>query len=167
MKPLRAPLLLLLGFLLIALPAIGQSTQPALCRSVIARLVNQLVVEVSIDDTARVEVRRCEGDGTYALQIAGWEARAAKPSLLINTTDFTIVQTAARQNLYLIETTGGPRDRVYVIVFENGKPILKLQRVTRGTARITMQRDSLDLVVPDIYAGDLPPRTETYHYRLQ
>lgn len=155
------------GLALLALPAAGQTIQPALCNSVVARLVNQLVIEVPLEATPRVEVRRCADDGTDALQIAAWEAKAAKPSLVINTTDFTIVQMAARQNLYLIETTGGPRDRIYVILFENGKPVLKLQRVTKGTAQITMLRDSIDVVIPDIYAGDLLPRTETHRYQLQ
>jgi hypothetical protein len=152
---------------LLALSACAQTTQPALCSSVVARLVNQLIIQVPVDTTARVEVRRCIEDGTDSLQIVAWEAKAARPSLLIDTTDFTIVQMAARQNLYLIETTGGPRDRIYVVLFENGKPTLRLQKVTKGTAQITMLRDSLDLVIPDIYAGDLPPRTEKYHYQLQ
>jgi hypothetical protein len=162
-----AVLLRVFGLILIVMPALGQTTRPTLCDMVVTRLVNQLVIKVPIQDTPRVEVRRCSEDGTDALQLAAWEARSSTPSLVVNTTDVTIVQTAGRQNLYLIETTGGARDRVYVILFESGKPILKLQKVTRGTARISMLRDVFDLVIPDIYAGDLPPRTETHRYQLQ
>jgi hypothetical protein len=157
----------LFGFIMLAVPSIAQTTQPALCSSLVARLVNQLIIQVPVDDMARVEVRRCVADGTDALQLVALEGRSSKPSLVINTTDFTVVQVVARQNLYLIETTGGPRDRIFVVLYENGKPTLKLQKVTKGTAQITMSRDALDLVIPDIYAGDLPPRTETYHYDLQ
>ena len=95
------------GFFLVTASGIAQSSQPPLCDSIIVRLVNQLVFQVPIDDTARVEVRRCGEKGSEVLQIAAWEARTPKPSLIIDTTDFTVVQTAARQNLYIIETTGG------------------------------------------------------------
>lgn len=158
----------LLGWLLITAPMLLGEIGPAtLCSTVVGRLVNQLTFKIPIDETARVELRRCAETESGALQIAAWEAKASKPSLVIDTTDFTIVQTASRQNIYVIETTGGPRDRIYVVLYEKGKPTLKLQRVTRGTATITMTRDSLELVIPDIYAGDLPPRTEKYRYPLE
>jgi hypothetical protein len=156
-----------IGIFVSAFPALAVSPEPVLCDSVVLRLVNQLVTQVPIGETPRVEVRRCEQEGTESLQIAAWESKTARPALLISTTEFTIVQTVARQNLFLIETTGGTRDRIYVIVYQNDKPTLKLQRTTKGTAQITMDRNNLDLVIPDIYAGDLPPRTEKYHYPLQ
>ncbi len=157
----------LFGCLLILVPMTWGETAPAtLCKTVVGRLVNQLTFKIPISETARVELRRCAEMGSGTLQIAAWEARASIPSLVIDTTDFTIVQTASRQNVYVIETTGGPRDRVYVVLYENGKPTLKLQKVTRGSATITMAQDALELVIPDIYAGDSPPRTENYRYPL-
>jgi hypothetical protein len=159
----------LLRAILVSLPLasmlLGQGTQPTLCPTLVGIFVNQFRFQVALSATARVELRRCSEN--EALQIAAWQARATEPSLVINTTDFTVVQMAARQNAYVIETTGGPRDRIYVVLYENGKPTLKLQRITRGTAKITMARDSLDVVIPDIYAGDEPARTETYHYDLR
>lgn len=137
------------------------------CASLVVRLVNQLVLGVPIEQTTRVEVRRCDAAVSGSLQIVAWESGALKPSLVIDTTDFTVVQAAGRQNAFVIETTGGPRDRVYVVLYEDGKPTLKLKQVTKGTARVTLQRDSLDLVINGTYAGNLPPRTETYHYTLQ
>jgi len=154
-------------FFFVLLPPIllGQGKEVALCPTVVGIIVNQFTFQVALSETPRVEIRRCGENET--LQIAAWQANAPEPSLLVDTTDFTVVQTAARQNVYVIETTGGPRDRIYVVLYQNGKPTLKLQRVTRGTAKITMTRDSLDLVIPDIYAGDAQARTETYHYDLQ
>jgi hypothetical protein len=156
-----------LSFLVFGSILRSQAEPASLCPAIVGILVNQFVFHVPLSATARVELHRCEENVSGTLQIAAWSAKAVEPSLVIDTTDFTVVQTAARQNVYVIETTGGPRDRVYVVMYENGKPVLKLQRTTKGTAKITIARDSLDLIIPDIYAGDAPPRTEMYHYDLQ
>jgi hypothetical protein len=89
------------------------------------------------------------------------------PSLIIDTADFGVKQAVVRKNVYLIETTGGPRDRVYVIAYEKAKPVLKLMRVTRGTARVTITNDAISLVIPDIYNGDAEPRTEVHEFSLR
>lgn len=145
----------------------GESASSVICSSIVSILVNQLTFQRPLAETARVELRRCGETVSENLQIVAWEAGASKPTLVVDTTDFAVVQTAARQNIYVIETTGGPRDRVFVVLYEQGKPTLRLQRVTRGTARITLFRNSLELVIPDIYNGDAPPRTETYRYALE
>jgi hypothetical protein len=163
----RVVLLSSLGQLLLQCPLLGQTASPQLCASTVVILVNQFTFQRSLLETARVELRRCGESVSENLQIVAWETGASKPTLIVDTTDFTVVQTAARQNIYVIETTGGPRDRVFVVLYEQGKPVLKLQRVTRGTARITLSRDNLELVIPDIYNGDAPPRTETYRYALE
>lgn len=144
-----------------------QETPAVLCKNVVGVLVNQFKFQTPLAKTPRVELRQCGENVVEALQIAAWESNASSPSLVIDTTDFTVVQTAARQNIYVIETTGGPRDRIYVILYESGKPKLQLQRVTRGTAKITMTRDLLEMEIPDIYTGDAPPRTESYRYALR
>jgi len=129
-------------------------------------LVTELVYETPLRALPRVEIRQCETpSGT--LQLLAWEPRATSPTLVIDTTDLTIVQSVARGNTYVIETTGGPRDRVYVIQYEDGRPKLRLMRVTKGTATITVGQDSIQLVISGIYAGDAKPLTETYRYALR
>ena len=167
MKYRTAPPGFAIAFLVFSLPIWGQAQQQTLCSALVATYVNQLTFLVPVSQTARVEVRRCGERATETLQLVAWEAQASTPALIVDTTDFTIVQAASRQNIYIIETTGGPRDRVYVILYEAAKPVVKLMRVTKGTAKITMGRDIVDIVIPDIYAGDSPPRTENYTYHLR
>src|SRR5438270_9521538 len=95
-----------------------QEPSQVVCGNVVGILVNQLSFGTPLSETARVELRQCGENVTEELQIVAWEANAVKPSLVIDTTDFTVVQTAGRQNIYVIETTGGPRDRIYVILYQ-------------------------------------------------
>jgi hypothetical protein len=86
--------------------------------------------------------------------------------LIVDTTDFTTVQVAARDNVFLIETTGGPRDIVFVIVYKSGNPTLALKSVTKGTATVKVTQTDFEILVSGIYAGDLPPRTESHIFKL-
>jgi len=87
-------------------------------------------------------------------------------SSFFTTRDFTIVQSAARDNVFMIEISGGPRDIVWVVLYTNGIPTLELKRVTKGTAAVTINESLFTLVISGIYAGDAPPRTETHSYKL-
>lgn len=138
--------------------------QKELCPTVAGLLVTQFVFNTPVSNLPRVEIRQCGSE--EALQIVAWEAKATKPALIIDTTDFTVVQSIARKNLYVIETTGGARDRVYVINFEKGKPRLVLRRITKGTAAVTVNEKYCEIVISGIYAGDAEPRTERHKFDL-
>jgi hypothetical protein len=144
----------------------GQTKSEEPCERTVGLLVTQFSFGTPLHRLPRVELRQC-GEGSETLQIVAWDAGGATPSLVIDTTDFTVVQCAARGNVFIIETTGGPRDRVYAIVFTRGKPQLKLMRVTRGTAKITVNEDNIELVISGIYAGDAPERSETHRFELK
>ena len=137
------------------------------CPKLVGLLVPESVFGTSTSNFSRIELRQCDPARSESIQIVAWEKDNNSPALVIDTTDFVVVQTVARGNVYLIETTGGPRDRVYVIAYEKGKPLLKLMRVTRGTARVTITNEWLEVVIPEIYAGDEPPRTETHRFSVR
>lgn len=140
------------------------SQQETPCPNLVGLLVTQFTFKATISELPRVEIRQC---GTFeVLQIVAWEANSRLPSLILDTTDFTVVQSIARKNLYLIETTGGARNRIYIIVFEKGKPRLALKRVTKGTAKLTIGERHCEVVISGIYAGDAEPRTEKYKFDL-
>ena len=148
-------------------PIYGQSKRPlAPCPTVVGLLVTQFVYRTPISQLQRVEIRQCDA-GSETLQIVAWESRESTASLVIDTTDFTVVQTAARQSVYVIETTGGPRDQIYVIAYKDGKPRLALQRVTKGTATIKVDSVSIELLISGIYAGDAEPRQERHLFELK
>ena len=134
------------------------------CPTLVGLLVTQFAFNTPVSDLPRVEIRQC---GSFeALQIVAWEARSKVPALIVDTTDFTVVQSIARRNFYLIETTGGPRDRIYIIVFEKGKPRLALNRVTKGSAAVTINETYCEVVISGIYAGDAELRSETHKFEL-
>lgn len=167
MKGIRS-LFITLGLVLFPRMAAAQPAfEEVPCSTVVGTLVTQLVFRTPLSGIPRVELRQCAPGTSENIQIVAWEPNRKIPSLVIDTSDFSVVQTAARGNFYLIETTGGPRNRVFVIVYEAGKPTLKLKRVTRGTAKISMTNDAVTVVVPDIYAGDAEPRTETHRFPLK
>lgn len=147
--------------------ATQSSSRQTPCPTVVSLLVSQLVFGIPVSNLPRVELRQCSPGTSESIQIVAWEKDGKTPSLTIDTTDFTVVQAVVRKNVYLIETTGGPRDRVYVIAYEKGKPVLKLMRVTKGTAKVTITNDAISVVIPDIYAGDAEPRTEMHEFPLR
>lgn len=153
---------------LVILPAwllASQESQSLRCATVITTLVTQLVASKPLTQLPRVEIRSCGPE--EVLQLWAWEANAARPSLVVDTTDFTLVQTAARDNVYVVETTGGPRNRVFVIVYRDRKPTLALQRVTKGTAEVYLGPRYVDVTVVGIWAGDVGERSEFHRFWLE
>jgi len=126
----------------------GQTIAPkGLCSEVVTLLVPQLVFKVPTSTLERVEVRKCLPGVSDSLQIAAWERDSVKPSLVIVTDDFTIVQAAMIGRVFLIETTGGPRDLIYLIVYESGKPRLALKAVSKDRAQIISAGDKIAIKV--------------------
>lgn len=158
--------LALLIFACSSASAYGQpSRTSAPCPKVVGLLVTRFVYGTPVSKLPRVEIRQC-GDGSEALQIVAWEAQARRPSLVVDTTDFTVVQMAARGSSYVIETTGGSRNRIFVITYNRGKPLLAVRRITKGTATLKLDSVSLEIVIDGIYAGDAEPRKETHVFKL-
>jgi hypothetical protein len=139
--------------------ALGQSVAGPICGETVALLVPQLVYRKPIAALARVEVKRCSEN--EVLKIAAWSDGATEPALVIDTTDFTIVQTYMRGVVFLVETTGGPRNRVYVIRYEQGKPRLAIERVSRGRTTIMDIGDRIVITVPNTATG----RAETFTFQ--
>jgi hypothetical protein len=134
------------------------------CPTISTILITQFKFGSSITELPRVELRQCGAE--QSLQIVAWKEKEKAPSLIIDTTDFTVVQVAARSNAFLIETTGGSRDFVFVIIYKNGSPTLALKSVTKDTATVEIHKASIDISVSGIYAGDREPRAERFSYKL-
>lgn len=113
----------------------------------------------------RVEIRVCGPNGGTA-RIAAWGQHSTAPSLEIDTGDFDIFQTFARENIFVIETSGATHDQVYVIGYTNGEPRVLYRKVTKEWARLRVMERSLEVTVPGIYAGDAPPRVETRKFEF-
>lgn len=101
----------------------------------------------------------------HQLKLLAWATGPiVDPTLSIDTHEFAIIQTVVRGNVFVIETTGGPRDTVFVIEMHRGKPRLSWKIVTRGTAEVTVTERFVRVAVSGIYAGDAPPREETREF---
>jgi hypothetical protein len=142
------------------------SAAERLCDTVVGLLATVFVGGVPNSQLARVEMRQCSPELSATIQLAAWRSGDVTPALVVDTSDFGIVQAAARKNVFIVETSGGPRDQVFVIVYNRGEPKLALRRVTKGTALINISASAVDLIIEGIYAGDLPPRTESQHFAL-
>jgi hypothetical protein len=145
--------------------AFGEQTNNQLpCTTVDTMLVTQFIANTATDKLPRVEARRCGIE--EKLYIVGWREDEAIPALVIDTTDFVIVQAVARGNVFLLETTGGSRDIIWVVVFKKGTPKLELKRVTKGTAKVTLDETHMHIIISGIWAGDEEPITERYDFSL-
>jgi hypothetical protein len=162
MRALLWVILLVVGGVVRAV-ALG-AEQP--CDIVVGVLGTDFNYRVPSSQSARVDVRQCSPGDSATIQLVAWRSGEATPALVINTDDFGVVQTAARGNVFVIETGGATRDQVFVIVYDRGEPKLALKRVTKGSARITLSSSAVDLIIDGIYAGDSPPRVETQHFAL-
>jgi len=136
------------------------------CDTVVGLLATEFIYKEPNSRLARVDIRQCSPEGSSTIQLAAWREGELRPALIVNTDDFGVVQVAARANVFIIETSGGTRDQVFVIQYVRGEPKLILRRTTKGTARITITGRAVDLVIEGIFAGDEPPRTEVQHYTL-
>lgn len=125
------------------------------CADIITTLLPQRVFKVPTNQLLRVEIRSCMPGATENLQFVAWENGAVKPSLVVTTPDETIVQLAMSGGVFVVETSGGSHDTVFVIVYEgaksfrSGKPKLALQAVTKGRVVITTSTDKVFIDYPD------------------
>ncbi len=126
-------------------------------------MVSQFVMNVPTSELQRVELRKCGPGISENLQIVAWEQKAAAPGLVLDTKDFTVVQAVMSGKVFVIETTGGPRDRVYVIVYTTEGPKLALERVTKAQAKITSDGKVIRLDVPNTWTG----KTEQFSFPCQ
>lgn len=159
------------GWALLVVTAVGNLMAAASeverpCEDIVGLLSTEFVYKAPNALLARVEIRQCDPGYSATIQLVAWRSGEATPALVINTYDFGVVQAAARANVFVVETGGATRNQVFVIAYERGEPKLVLKRVTKGTARISMDGSVVDLVIEGIYAGDAPPRTETHHFIL-
>jgi hypothetical protein len=118
-----------------------------------------IIAGKDVEAMPRVEVRRCFPSSDGNLQIVAFKANDNQPSLVFDTSDFFIQQIVSRDNVALIETGGGMRDQVFVIVFKRGVPAIELQQVTKGTAQVSIDSKTMNINISGIYAGDLPDRS--------
>ena len=161
MKPFAV--LILLSFLFSSV-LVAQSSQ-SLCPNVLRLL--SIETDSSARKPPRVEVRRCGVDRGEGLQILAWQAGTrAAPILVIDTHGFGVVQTFSRDNIFLIETANGARNRVFVIQYESGTPKLVVNQVTKGTAEVAASEKYVVVTITGIWAGDAPPRTESHTFLL-
>ena len=142
------------------------SDTKAIRREVVVLLATDFKLGAKNSEAPRVEVRQCPREDGAKIQIVAWQSGRSAPSLTIDTTDFGVVQSFARANVFVVETGGATRDQVYVIEYRRGVPKLVVKRVTKGTAEIKASRDSVDVIIAGIYAGDASPRSELHHFVL-
>jgi hypothetical protein len=126
-------------------------SRSASCRETVTLLIPQLVFKSPVEALSRVEVKRCSSNEVLRI-IASGRTDTETP-LEIDTTDFTIIQAYVNGSIVLIETTGGPRSRVYIIQFHDGKPRLAAQRVTRGRVSIRTEDDQVSITIPNTATG--------------
>jgi hypothetical protein len=145
-------------------PIFAQNMMAEPCSQIAGMLVTEFTYQTPLSELPRVEIRQCGANSSETLQIVAWERGRSKPTLVLDTSDFSIAQSLARDNVFVIETSGGSRDQVYVIAFRGGMPVLELKRVTKGSANICINATSVDVEIYGIFAGDAPPRTETHKF---
>ncbi len=126
------------------------------CPEIVTTLVPQRVFKRPTNSLQRLEIRSCLPGETENLQFVVWENNATKPSIVATTSDEAIVQIAMSGGVFVIETTGGSRDFLFVIVYEggtsfrNGKPRIALQAVTKGRAAIRTSQTRVSVDYPDL-----------------
>ena len=150
---------------MVAITAATCGAEPP-CDKLVGLLATAFVYNIPNSRLARVEIRQCSPEASASIQLVAWRTGGEAPTLVLNTDDFGVVQMFARENVFVIETGGATRDQVFVIEYNRGEPRVVLKRTTKGTARITVSRSALDLVIEDIYAGDSPPRRESHRFEL-
>ena len=144
----------------------AMAAQPTrICEISVGLLAADFVYRVPNSELARVAIRQCEPPSNF-VQLVAWASHKSEPSLVLDTDDFGVVQTVARGNVYVIETGGGSRDQVFVIVYQLGIPKLALRRTTKGSASILVNDRGVKVVISGIYAGDAAPKTEEHWFTL-
>ena len=139
-----------------------------LCEDVVWRINTAIKHGTPSDQLPRVEVRRCLPNSSDFLQISAWVSGGnSNPPVVLDTSDFFVVQVAARGNVVVIETGGGTTDQVFVITYKHGVPALVLRQNTGGTAEILVQKDKVTVAIRGIYNGDAPDRTESHTFEVK
>jgi hypothetical protein len=134
--------------IVVLLPTLGlaapvqqvQTTAPHppghLCEEVVTTHYPQWTSKISRDRLARVEVRNCRVEDWGFLQIAAWNADAARPSLVVDTRRTTIVKTAMVGNVFVLETGGASSNVIQVVVYKDGRPQLVFDDAIKAYAHI-------------------------------
>jgi hypothetical protein len=126
------------------------------CDEIVTTLVPQRVFKVPTKQLLRVEIRSCMPGETENLQFVAWENGAMKPSLVLTTSDETIVQLVLSGGVFVIETGGGSHSFVFVIVYDGGtsfrdvKPRLAHQAVTKGGLVVKTEVDKVSIDYPTL-----------------
>ncbi len=128
------------------------------CRAVVGIVSTDFQYHVPPSTLPRIEIRQCGAEVGETLQLVAWERDQTSPALSINTDDFGVVQMAARSNVFVFETSGATRDQIFVIVYDQGKPRLALKRTTRGTAKIAITTQEVEVSVVPVSVGDVTER---------
>jgi len=110
--------------------------------------------------SSRLEVRQCGGISGY-LVLMLWGQKANKPSIILDTTDFGVVQTFIKDNVIVVVTNGGNRDQVFAFQFKRGVPTLVLRQVTKGETILCNRAGHVVVTITGIFAGFGPPETKT------
>jgi hypothetical protein len=142
-----------------AAPRTAQPTEP--CSALISTLVPQLIFGRTLADLRRVELRSCQPGVSGNLQVLAWEARSQKPSLIVETYDFTVIQLFMRHNVFLIETARDAYNTVTIIVYDKSKPRLALQKTVRDPASLQVTGGEVRVTLTETNG-----QTETHAYRL-
>ena len=156
------PLLLVLLACASRAAAAGEQS-PEVCARLVGLLTSDFIYHVPNTALERVEVRQCDAGAGEALQLVAWERHAKAPSLVLDTKDFGVVQAVNKGTVYVIEAGGGPRDHVYVIIYDAGKPKLALQRVTRASAEILVGVAAVRVRIPNTWTG----KTEVFSFPVK
>lgn len=136
------------------------------CARIVGLLATEFVYKVPNSELARVEIRQCAPEDSSTIQLTAWPSGRTISPLIIRTDHFGVVQAIWRANVFVVETGGATRNQVLVISYARGEPKLVLKRLTQGTARVNIRSEEIEVVIDGIYAGDSPPRTESYRFKL-
>ena len=145
-------------------PASQHIDTPADCSELVGLLLPDADYDVVASKQPRVELYRCSQNNGANIRIVAWEAGARKASLTVDSYQLAVVQTAARHNIFVVETGGGSRNEVVIIVFRAGRPQLVAQQRTKGTAELRVSESAFDVKIVGIWAGDAPERVKEYHF---
>jgi hypothetical protein len=118
---------------------------------------------IAPEKSARLEVRLCGGN-RGALYLVLWSRNQQEPSIVLDTSDFGVVQMFAKENVVLVETSGGNRDQVYVFRYRGGIPELSMRQVTKGQAEIESKAGSVRFIITGIFAGGAPERSRMLEF---
>ena len=120
--------------------------QPSpLCAPATTIVVPGARYRTSADNQQRVDLRRCQPGVTDHPQIVAWSDRGKSPALVNDTTGEEVLQVAVAKNVFVVAVAGGTRDRIYVIVYQSGRPLLRVQRAVRELPTLRLSPTKIEL----------------------